>query len=185
MSQRAVHQVSGVILHMIAPENTMEQVVRIVGDVARNQRIIYVTVNRPYKQLIATLASHEIDHTKMFFIDCITAGGHVMEKNDPQNCMFIDSPQDLTGISIAITQAIKLTQPNVTLFIDSIDALVVYNDESTVVKFCNFTISKLRSFGAGGVLLARKSGKEVQVVRDVALSVDEVAEADELVEEVT
>ena len=111
---------------------------------------IYITMNRPYKNIIELMKKNNINVKKLFFIDCISK--EITESKDKANCIFVKSPENLTGIAVAID---KLFEPNKHgfIFFDSLDALLVHNTPGVVMKFMRFITSKMRIYGIKGVLL--------------------------------
>jgi len=73
-----------------------------------------------------------------------------------ENFLTIDSPQFLTEMSIAVSQAMAaLPKGGEKYFmLDSVSSLLIYNNAGTVARFLHFLTGKLREWGARGVLFA-------------------------------
>lgn len=121
---------------------------------------IYITVNRPYQNLKDVLDSEDIDTSKLIFIDCITKGAGV-EPERVDQAIFMKSPQNLTDIAVAISQAIPEKK---FIFLDSLSTLMLYNNAESVTQFAQFLTVRLRSMGVMGVLISleKESEKEIQ-----------------------
>jgi len=115
---------------------------------------VYITVNRPYKTLIKHLERNGVDPYKFFFIDCITktAGGRAERA---ENCLFVASPNSLTELGIALTQAIQMIPGNEKfIFMDTLSTLLIYNSAGTTAKFSHFLITRIKLLGLKGIFMS-------------------------------
>ena len=115
---------------------------------------VYLTVNKPYATLVGQFGKAKIRTDGMFFIDAVTkmVGG---VSKPSENFLTIDSPQFLTEMSIAISQAMAALPDGEKYFVlDSVSSLLIYNNAGTVARFLHFLTGKLREWGARGVLFA-------------------------------
>ena len=67
----------------------------------------YISLNRPYGNLLDTLNMAKIDPNKLFFIDCVTKNEY-----DVPNCYFLKSQQNLSNLSIAVSTVMKTEKPS-------------------------------------------------------------------------
>lgn len=124
----------------------------------------YITVNKPYQSMTKLLKNNNISERNVFFIDCVTA--YLREKNAiSKNCYFVDSPADLTEISIALDPILK-DDVHQFLMVDSLDILKVYNNYESVIKFAHFLTGKLRMHDMSGVLLAVEEKSEEKLIHE-------------------
>lgn len=133
-----------------------------------NKYGIYITVNRPFNNLVDILKKNGIDISKLFFIDCITkkAGGKSERK---ENCLFISSPSSLTDLGIAIDEAINsLKGTNKFLFVDSVSTLLLYNSAVTIAKFSHFVSGRLRVKGFDGILFSIESETDAKLINTIS-----------------
>ena len=93
---------------------------------------------------------------------------------ETENCMFVEGPQDIVGISFAINAGIEHMPGDKILFFDSLSTLLMYNDEFVVGRFSNFIVNKLRANCVSGVILALESDFEKDILKNVQSFVDEV-----------
>ncbi len=114
---------------------------------------IYISLNRPFKNLVKYLKEKKIDTDKIFFIDCVSS--FFGEAKLAENCLFVPSPSRLTDIGIALDEAIRrMKNPsNKFLFLDSVSTLLIYNDLKVVAQFIHYLATKLRKFGVIGILM--------------------------------
>lgn len=115
---------------------------------------IYVTVNRPYESILRSLRANEIDTEKLFFIDVISK--YASEKSDrTENCLFINSPERLTELCIALAQIIQTMPENDKfVFLDNVSALVIHNGAETIARFIHILCTKIRNWETVGVVVS-------------------------------
>ena len=91
---------------------------------SKDHECVYLSMNRPYDNLINLFKKNNIDPKKFFFVDTIskTIGGKTpIEKN----VLYISSPHGLTEISIALSKALQsLKAKEKFLFFDSISTML-------------------------------------------------------------
>jgi archaellum biogenesis ATPase FlaH len=131
----------------------------------------YVTVNRPYKSMIELMKSSGIDHNKLFFIDCITK--KVEEPKETKNCVFIDSPSNLTELGIALEEVFKQSKHKF-LFLDSLNILAVYNSPERVIKFAHFLTSKMRMHDLKGVMISLHEDTDKKLIAELSQFCDKM-----------
>lgn len=129
---------------------------------------VYISLNRPYKNLLDTLAAGKIDSKKLFFIDCVTKS-----EQDVPNCYFLKTQQSLTNLSIAISTVIKTEKPDF-VFLDSINTLALYNEMDAAVKFAHFLLTKLRANSVNGIILGIEDEKNKQIITELSQICDKV-----------
>ena len=115
---------------------------------------IFVTTNRPCENIFTLLKSNGIDTEKLFGVDIMSQ--LVLEKSGrTKECLFVSSPESLTELSIALTQAVQAMPGNAKfVFLDNATTLLVYNAEETVARFIHALTIKIRAWGAVGVLVS-------------------------------
>jgi hypothetical protein len=157
----------GVILPSNDYEKTNLELLRILS--AQNNIVgSYVSVNRPYTDLIKVFEKSEIVHDNLFFIDCITKelGG---KPADVPNCVYIDSPKALTDISIAMHHFIEHTaNRDKFIYIDSISTLSIHNDQNRMMKFIHYLTGKIRLWGIKGVMVALHEDADRKMIAEIS-----------------
>lgn len=161
------------ILYVLNPERYLESIIRIFKKDIRGRPTIYVSTNKPYTHLVESFNKANVDAKKIFFIDCISREVGEM-KAEPENALFIDTPQNLTAMSIAISESVKHLRGNPTLFLDSLSTLLLYHDANTIGRFSNFLINKMRVSGVDTIILALESDMDKEVLRKIETIADEV-----------
>jgi len=138
---------------------------------------IYVTINRPFDSLIELLKEKKINSKNLFFIDAITLtiSGQAKEVS---NCLFINSPNSLTELGIALGEAFKAmkTKEERFIFFDSLSTLLVYNHSKSVTKFAHFLTGKMREWKIKGVLISLQKNVDEKLIAQVSQFCDRVIE---------
>ncbi|MBI2183822.1 MAG: hypothetical protein HYU39_02560 [Thaumarchaeota archaeon] len=135
---------------------------------------IYVTINRPYDTISHILEENMIDTQRLFFIDAITrtAGGRPTRQ---ERIIYVASPQNLSEISIAVSELIGMTEGNDRfIFFDSLSTLTIYNTVGTVAKFAHFMVTQMRLSDLRGIILSLEQESDASLINTLAQFVDKV-----------
>ncbi|MDP2749806.1 MAG: ATPase domain-containing protein [Nanoarchaeota archaeon] len=117
----------------------------------------YVAVNKPYHEVTKHLKSNGINPDKIFFIDCVSKD--LGKDKEVPNCVYIDSPQHLTDMSIALDELFRMKHGEFVV-IDSLNTLAIYNDKDRVVNFLSYLQKKVRTHEIRGVMVALDKGHD-------------------------
>lgn len=166
------------VLYIINPENYFKKIISILKRDVKDETLIYVTTNKPYSSLMNLFKAENI-RSKVFFVDCISkmVMGKTAEE-DVENCSFVDSPQSLTSLSIAINETMKHIAGKKILLVDSLSTLLIYNDAATIGRFSNFLINKMNAFDVDIIVLTLESDIDKDIIRKIQSFVDEVRRFD-------
>ena len=129
---------------------------------------VYVSLNRPYRNLLENFSTGKIEHNNLFFIDCVTKN-----EVDVANCYFLKTQQSLTNLSIAISTIIKQENPSF-IFLDSLNTLALYNEMDAAVKFTQFFVTKLRTNNVDGIILAIEESRNKKLIMGLSQMCDKV-----------
>jgi len=134
----------------------------------------YITINRPYENIIFMLNKHNIKVDNLFFIDCITKKIGGVEKSAP-NCLFLDSPQHLTDLGIALHEYVSLTKDTKRfLFLDSLSTLFIHNDQTTMMRFIHYLTGKIRLWNISGVMISLHEESDKKVIGEISQFCDKI-----------
>lgn len=140
-------------------------------------RTIVITVNQPSPTLKTIYRKKGIDISRVLFIDAITKYALGGLPTDIDNAIFIGSPGNLTEIGIGITEMLKENPDEKTcVIIDSVNTMLVYLPDASVLKFIHFLSSKLRLMDSIGVFLAVEDGIDSVLMTQLTTFADEVLE---------
>ena len=139
---------------------------------AISNKTCYVSLNKPYSNIIETIKANNLNIDKYFFIDVLTSTVKTPEPAD--NCEFVQSPSALTDISLAFTKAMHEKGCDNALF-DAISTLTIYQDIGEIIKFTQNLMTKARVSNVKSVYIALKEDSK-ELVKDLTMFVDEVIE---------
>ena len=133
---------------------------------------VYVTLNKPYRTMKKNLDG-KIDLRMLIFIDAITksTGGKI---NKDDECLYLDTMQNLTDLGVAIDQAIRaIPSEEKFLLLDSLSTLLIYSHAGSVSKFIHFLTGKIRALGVNGILLSLVHGEEDDFLSQLSMFCDQ------------
>ncbi|MDD4254674.1 MAG: hypothetical protein PHP59_04775 [Methanofollis sp.] len=139
---------------------------------------VVVTVNQPARSLARHYRKNGIDMTTVRFIDTVTkyAGGDAAE--DMPGSVFLHRPDDLTGLSIAITGVLKDPgEQKICIIVDSVNAMLIYISSADLLKFIHYLASKLKILEISGIFLAMESGLDPALLARLTAISDDVIES--------
>ncbi len=121
------------VLLPIEPSSYNSQLKRVMKGFmdSKSGDAIYVTFNKPAHSLAQLFGGMDY-RNRLMFLDVIST--HVGERADLDNAFFIAFPGDLTGLMVALSRALKMHNFRY-LFLDSLSAMLIYNDERTSIRF--------------------------------------------------
>lgn len=123
------------VLVLLNEEQYISHLHKIVQSVEkRKNKICYVCLSRPYKDILSDLKKNNIDINLFFFVD--TLSSYYERPKITTNCIFLESPANLGSIKKAVEKAIEKEKCNI-LLIDTISALLVYEGNFSILKFTN------------------------------------------------
>jgi len=170
---------------LLSSAQTMKQAnLSIVREItASGNAAIVITTNQPYLILKKLYGREGIDLSKVHFVDAITryAIGKVPE--DAANAIFVNSPENLTDMGIAITQTLKeMEGQNIFVVFDSVSTMLIYLSSVNISKFIHFVSSRLKILDVSGIFLAVEKGLDPLLLTQLTTFVDEVVDLDESAE---
>ncbi len=140
-----------------------------------SNQIIYVTTGKSASTLIESFTKGKIDTKNIFFIDCTTKNSIAEPKKGLNKIINLQSPESLTAMSLAITECVKkIRGKNITIVMDSLSSLLIYNEEMIVSQFMNFLVNKVRSMEVNLYLLAINGNAEKYAIQQISTTVDEI-----------
>ncbi|EHQ36549.1 DUF7504 family protein [Methanoplanus limicola] len=140
---------------------------------------IVISINEPWLIMNKALSKNGTDTSKLFFIDCITITA-VGQKKDENNCIYINSPGQLTNIGIALTRAMGgiKDKENLFLMIDSVNTMFVYNDSTQIIRFLHMFANKARLNSLKGIMFSVKNAVDPVISAQLATFADETVDLD-------
>ncbi|MDW7726504.1 MAG: ATPase domain-containing protein [Candidatus Methanoperedens sp.] len=129
------------------------------GAVKNGNAVIKVTTRNPASQILEWFNENNMSlpDSKIGIIDCITKtlGKEAVET---ENIKIANSPVDLTGIGVKISQFfedffIKKKIAEIQLHVDSLSTLMMYSNIQTVFRFLHVFTGRIKAAGAMGLFL--------------------------------
>jgi len=117
---------------------------------------VYVTLNKPYEIVQRILENEGIDVRLIIFIDVASK----TESKRVGNCLYIDNPEKLSDLSVAMDQAIKALPSDKFLIFDSLNTLAIFNKPATVARFVHFLTAKMREWKVKGIIITLEKETE-------------------------
>ena len=161
-------------MYIINPEKYFEGVLNILKKEVGTKNAIYVTTNKPYEHIVNVLKKAGINPDKIFFIDCISKHIRKSIEQEPKNCLYVESPESLTTMGVAIYESIKHFAGEKILLFDSLSTLLIYHDSKTIGQFSNFLINKMRAANVDAVIMALESDIDKDIIKQIESFADEV-----------
>ena len=162
------------ILYVLKPQNYFESVIDIFRSEIKDHSIIYVTMSKPYSHILNLFKEAKLNTDKIFFIDCISAQVLKSTEKTPPKCIFVESPQNITAIGIAISESVAQLTGEKLLFVDSLSTLLMYNEAKVVGKFSNFIINRMRAADVSTSIFALESDADKDTIKTIETFVDQV-----------
>ncbi len=139
---------------------------------------VYVALNKPYDIVLRELGKDKVDTRTIIFIDCITKT-ESGSKTKLENCIFINSPEKLTDIFVAMDQAVNsITSKEKFVFFDSINTLLLFNQQATVIRFAHQLVVKMRSWKVKGIIMTIEREAESELLDEITPFCDLRIDAD-------
>ncbi len=165
-----------IILLLASPAKHADVNKELVKNITTKASGVYVTVNRPYNNIVQIFEKSNVDVNKLLFIDAITET-ITQNAQKTKQCLYVSSPRHLTDLSIALNNAIdSIKSGEKFLLLDSISILLLHNDPANVIKFVHFTTAKMRAYGAYYFLIASKEGMDANTLNSLTNFSDKVVE---------
>ncbi|MBN2733735.1 MAG: hypothetical protein JXQ82_02610 [Methanomicrobiaceae archaeon] len=164
------------------PEKLKENNIEIIKEITKesdHSAVIIITINQPAQYLRELYSIKGIDLEKVTFIDAITKYAMGKADDDIPQCIFLNNPADLTSLSIAVSETLKKMEgKKPCIFIDSVNAMLIYLPSTNITKFIHFVTNKLRIFNLSGIYLAAESGLDPVIMSQLLTFTDKVINMD-------
>jgi len=115
---------------------------------------VYISISRPYEYILNGMASVGLESNDIYFVDCISKMAGKAESKEA-NIVFVENPSSLEEVSMYLDRMLsKVKSKSKFLFLDSIDSLLIYNNDKSVKEFTHYIINKVRLEGTAGIILS-------------------------------
>ncbi len=163
-------QENDVVLFLLPKDKYTSSVEEIIRTLEKSfAKTCFVSINKPYSTLYKELKEKNIDRSRFVFIDVLTKT--VTKVLKEKNVTYIDSPADLTALSMAVSDALREGCKSV--FINSASTLLVYNKETIVIKLINSIITKARVANTK-VIITSVEDNNTSFTKEIGIFADKV-----------
>jgi KaiC/GvpD/RAD55 family RecA-like ATPase len=138
---------------------------------------IYITVNKPYSELLKEFKKRRLKIKQIRFIDAISQM-YGEKTEDTKQCKFVMGPLNISSIIDSVRVFLKETKTpkrKVFVFIDSITTVLLYNHLPRTIQFSKFLTSDLRRTNVNGIMVSVAAGMTSErLIEEVGKFCDEV-----------
>lgn len=168
----------GRIIVLVIPEHDYtKRLMGVVKDLTNIfEKVCYVSLNRPYATLLASLKKEGVPTEKLYVVDAITRTAMVPQESD--SCSYVSSPGALTELSVAISKVMDDKNCNGYIIFDSLSTLLVYESDTTIAKFVHFLMAKVRVAGCNAIFTVLKQDADSILVKDINMFADKVIDVE-------
>ncbi|MBU2099705.1 hypothetical protein KKG83_07555 [Candidatus Micrarchaeota archaeon] len=146
--------------------------------VSEKKSVCFVSVNKTVKAMEKEWKESKISIEKIYFIDCVSKSiskGKISWSDE--KTQYIDNPNALTQMSLAIFKLFE--EKKIDFFVlDSINTLLIYNQEKEILKFVHHTAGKLKEGNKTGIFIYLKEEGNGQLLKKFSQFADKIIESD-------
>ena len=169
----------GAIIMMELPEETYLQsnIASIKLLIRTGFEGIYISLNRPFKNIISFLKKNSVNIDKLLFIDLASVMYGEALENDPR-CIYVPKSMNVDALVRAIyTSLSRLKSKKRFVFIDSLTTITLYIPLSETMRLSDFLMRTVRQHDIENVSLIFNVARDLRqkkFIKDIAMQVDEV-----------
>lgn len=172
------HETGAVIMMELPTDNYFElNTESVMSLTSINYNGIYISFQRPFKNITSLLKQKGIDMNKLLFIDVATAFAEEVQEKNPM-CFHVSSTIDVDELVRAIyTLLTKLKSGKCFIFMDSLTTITLYKPLSEIMRLSEFLIRTVKDHKTHNVILILNVAKDLtqkKFIKDIAFHVDEV-----------
>ena len=161
-----------IILVLLPKTCFSEEVLNLTKEISKKaKKCCFLSLVNPYSTSLEKFKKNQINSEKFFFIDVLTSS--IKKTTDLPNCTFVDSPSNLTKLSIVYSDLIKIVGIDYAI-LDSLQTFLVYRNKSMVIQFIQNLITKSRVDNVKLLFTATKEEGKEGLVEELSTFVDRV-----------
>lgn len=163
------------IITVLPHQGYMNQVIKDVRDVYRedvNNKLCYVTLNKPHTSFFEGLNSEKANLNRWFVIDAITKSV-IKEPSGPENCIFIDHPIKFDEVLSKVDETLQDGNYGAVVF-DSVCSLFSHGHSDDVLNFLRKLSARVSLAKCEGVFVALKSNITSERLNQLNIVADKI-----------
>jgi len=142
-------------------ENEIGEMLKSLGKL--HEKVCYVCLNKPYKDVVEALEIHKVSAKNFFFIDVLSS---YYKKQEPvKNCIFVPAPNDMGSILAAISRAVEENGCRIVVF-DTFSTFLIYKQNYMVLKFAYRVLQRNPGRRVRNIMITLKGGNILVKERD-------------------
>ncbi len=136
---------------------------------------LYISLHRPYQNLLSLLKGKGIDTNKLFFIDAASSQAEFNGK-ETARCTYISKELNIDELTKAIYKLLpQIKAKDKFLFLDSITTLTLYQPLSEALRFAEFLSRTVKKEEVKCVVVnVARDLAQKKFIKDIVVQVDEV-----------
>ncbi|MBS3164413.1 hypothetical protein J4439_03205 [Candidatus Woesearchaeota archaeon] len=120
---------------------------------------VYMTTMKVYSELVPILDAHEVDVSKIYFVDVVSKMYGLEPERTPR-CEFVSSPINIQSIKNAVSGYLdKLTSQRRFVVFDSLTTILLYNSLPRIVQFTTDIAEHLKAQHVDAILVMMTTAK--------------------------
>jgi archaellum biogenesis ATPase FlaH len=141
----------------------------------KNNKILYISLNKTYKSMAMQLQQNNIDISNFFFIDTITSS--LIKPAPVDNCIFLKTANNTKKFYQTMIKIIKERKINIMVF-DSLSSLTSYKNMDEIINFISLLVGSLSALNCSSVFICLKIDKNYRLIQHIKMNVEKVIELD-------
>ena len=165
-----------VVTHGGSIQGVISSIVKYFVD--RGYSGIYLSLNKPHKTVEKILKREGVKLKKLYYIDCITASIHNVDKDAVDSVVYLDHPEDLSQkekIMDAIDKFAFSVPEDKFLIVDALRTILLYHEPEIVSHLIENLIRELQDINIKFIVLTG-SEEDKSVIEAISYHFDSVIE---------
>jgi len=149
---------------------------------------VYVSFQRPFKNIYSLFKDQGVDTNKLAFIDLATQCS-VDESEDNYRCTKVSSSLKIDELGKSVySQVEKLKSDKIFVLIDSLNTLSLYKSSEDIVQFADILVKNINKQGSKNIVLLFNTAKDLckkDFIEQITVNADQVINVMKFIEKYT
>lgn len=164
------------VLVILAGEDYKETLIKLVKEAEKTfEKICFVTLIKPYKELVEVFKKENIDIKRFTFINAsfIDSGQSKVQPPLVKGSESVTFSNSLSDLKVAIAEECVNIKPNLFIF-DSLSLLLIYIKESDILRFVHYITQRVKMHKTKMIFIALRTDEGSTLIKDLVMIVDKV-----------